>query len=449
MAWIRQFFDRLAAHPRWCALLLGVVSATGFQPLGAWPLALLGIAGLIALVARAPTGRQAALAGWLFGLGHFAVGNSWIATAFTYQAQMPAWLGWIAVLGIACFLSIYPALAAGGAWAIGRKQPGALVFAFAACWIVTEWLRSWVFTGFAWNPLGAVALGGFAHPGLAILVPWLGTYALSGLVALLAGSWWLAARQEKIGWRSAVLAIGPALLFVLPTGGSRDEGTLAYTLIQPDVRQDDLNNAALFEAQFVRAAQLSQARKPGETRVVFWPESGIPDFLREGYPRYYYENSTYAADPRLARERLGRVAGPGGLLMTGAVDLEISGGTAVGARNAVTVVDQAGTIRSSYAKAHLVPGGEYLPLRPLLEPLGASRLVAGSIDFWPGPGPQTLDLGPWGRAGMQICYEIIFSGNRNDDGHSPSKPPSRRPQSPHRQCRDEHPGLTATHGKPS
>ena len=419
MAWIRQFFDRLAAHPRWCALLLGVVSATGFQPLGAWPLALLGIAGLIALVARAPTGRQAALAGWLFGLGHFAVGNSWIATAFTYQAQMPAWLGWIAVLGIACFLSIYPALAAGGAWAIGRKQPGALVFAFAACWIVTEWLRSWVFTGFAWNPLGAVALGGFAHPGLAILVPWLGTYALSGLVALLAGSWWLAARQEKIGWRSAVLAIGPALLFVLPTGGSRDEGTLAYTLIQPDLRQDDLNNAALFEAQFVRAAQLSQARKPGETRVVFWPESGIPDFLREGYPRYYYENSTYAADPRLARERLGRVAGPGGLLLTGAVDLEISGGTAVGARNAVTVVDQAGTIRSSYAKAHLVPGGEYLPLRPLLEPLGASRLVAGSIDFWPGPGPQTLDLGPWGRAGMQICYEIIFSGQVVDRANRP------------------------------
>ena len=416
---IRQFLNQLAARPRWCALLLGLISAAGFQPLGAWPLALLGVAGLIELISRAATGRQAALIGWLFGLGHFAAGNNWIATAFTYQAQMPAWLGWIAVLGIACFLAIYPALAAEGAWLIGRNRPGALVFGFAACWIVTEWLRSWVFTGFAWNPLGVVALGGFSQPGLAALVPWLGTYALSGLVALLAGSWWLAARQEKPGWRGAVLALGPALLLLVPTGGSGGVGKLAYTLIQPDVRQDDLNNAALFEVQFAHAAQLSLPRQPGETRILLWPESGLPDYLREGYPEGFYQSSTYAADPHLARLRLGRIAGPGGLLLTGAVDLEIRGGIAVGARNAVTVVDQAGTIRSSYAKAHLVPGGEYLPLRPLLEPLGASRLVAGSIDFWPGPGPRTLELGAWGRAGVQICYEIIFSGQVVDRANRP------------------------------
>jgi apolipoprotein N-acyltransferase len=58
-----------------------------------------------------------------------------------------------------------------------------------------------------------------------------------------------------------------------------------------------------------------------------------------------------------------------------------------------------------------VPYGEYLPLRPLLEPLGLSRLVAGTIDFIPGPGPRTLDLGVHGRAGIQICYEIVFSGD--------------------------------------
>ncbi len=416
---IRATIDRIALHPRLCALFLGAAAATGFAPLGLWPLTLLGLAGLIELISRAHSGKQAALIGWLFGLAHFAAGNNWIATAFTYQAQMPAWLGWIAVLGIAGFLSIYPALAACGAWAIGRKQSGGLVFAFAACWILSEWLRSWIFSGFAWNPLGVTALGGFSRVGLAVLLPWLGTYALSGLVALLAGCWWLAARDWKLDWRSAVLIIGPALLFVLPTHGQGGEGTLSYTLIQPDVRQDDLNNAALFEAQFANAARLSLPREEIERRIVFWPESGLPDFLREGYPAYFYQDSTYAADPRLARARLGRVAGPGGLLMTGAVDLEFRSGRAVGARNAVTVVDQAGAIRASYAKAHLVPGGEYLPLRPLLEPLGASRLVAGSIDFWSGPGPRTLDLGPWGQAGVQICYEIIFSGQVVDRAHRP------------------------------
>ncbi|MCB2080544.1 MAG: apolipoprotein N-acyltransferase, partial [Novosphingobium sp.] len=58
-------------------------------------------------------------------------------------------------------------------------------------------------------------------------------------------------------------------------------------------------------------------------------------------------------------------------------------------------------------------------LRWLLEPIGASRLVAGSLDFWPGPGPRTIDFGPWGRAGIQICYEIIFSGNVTDPRHRP------------------------------
>jgi apolipoprotein N-acyltransferase len=49
-------------------------------------------------------------------------------------------------------------------------------------------------------------------------------------------------------------------------------------------------------------------------------------------------------------------------------------------------------------------------MRWLLEPLGATRLVPGALDFWPGPGPRSYDFGPWGKAGIQICYEIVFSG---------------------------------------
>ena len=98
------------------------------------------------------------------------------------------------------------------------------------------------------------------------------------------------------------------------------------------------------------------------------------------------------------------------VLMTGAVDLVIEQGDDVAARNSVTTLDSRGNLLASYSKAHLVPGGEYLPLRGLLEPLGMRRLVSGSLDFWPGPGPRTLDLGPYGKAGVQICYEIVFSG---------------------------------------
>ena len=92
------------------------------------------------------------------------------------------------------------------------------------------------------------------------------------------------------------------------------------------------------------------------------------------------------------------------------IDLVIEKGEVVAARNAITAVNDRGSIVAGYAKAHLVPYGEYLALRWLLEPLGATRLVPGALDFWPGPGPRSYDFGPWGKAGMQICYEIVFSG---------------------------------------
>jgi apolipoprotein N-acyltransferase len=113
------------------------------------------------------------------------------------------------------------------------------------------------------------------------------------------------------------------------------------------------------------------------------------------------------------------VIGPGSLLLTGATDLVITSHEVSGARNVVTALGADGAIRGSYAKAHLVPYGEYLPLRSLLAPLGLSRLVSGSLDFLPGPGPRTLDLARHGKAGLQICYEIIFSGEVTDRAQRP------------------------------
>ena len=115
---LRQWRDR----PRLSALVFGAVSALAFQPLALWPLGLLAMAMLIALIAAARSWRDAAVLGWLFGLAHFTLGNSWIATAFTYQAEMPAWLGWLAVPLLALYLAIYPALAAGAARAL-RPRP--------------------------------------------------------------------------------------------------------------------------------------------------------------------------------------------------------------------------------------------------------------------------------------------------------------------------------------
>ena len=77
------------------ALALGLVSACAFQPIGWWPLMLFAFAGLSFLLSEAAGLRRALGIGWCFGVGQFVLGLNWIATSFTYQAAMPAWLGWL------------------------------------------------------------------------------------------------------------------------------------------------------------------------------------------------------------------------------------------------------------------------------------------------------------------------------------------------------------------
>ena len=406
-----------AAHPRLSALGCGLIAALGFPPLGLWPFTLLGVAGLAALLARTAGWRQAGWIGWLFGVAHFTLANNWIATAFTYQANMPAALGWAAVPLLALYLAVYPAIGAALARAVGGTRPLPLALALGGAWAVSEWLRSWVFTGYAWDPLGLAFLGPFDRAGLAALLPWLGTYALSGLAALIAGG--LAAlAAARAWWRGLAVIALVAVGMYLPAPAER-KGTLAVTLVQPGFLQDELDQPQLYEAHFRDLAETTAPRRDSGRRLVLWPESGLPDYLRDGYPRRYYLATTAGADPQYARSRIGQAIGPGSMLLTGAVDLEIEGAKAVGAYNVVTALDAQGDIRGSYAKAHLVPYGEYLALRWLLEPLGASRLVAGTTDFIPGPGPRTLDLGMYGKAGMQICYEITFAGQVVDRAHRP------------------------------
>lgn len=370
-----------------------------------WPLALLALAGLMDLILRAPDWKRAGQIGWLFGLGVFSVGNGWLAQAFTYQSAMPAWLGWVAVLLLAAYLAVYPALAVIGAWLLSRRNASALTMAFAGCWVITEWLRSWIFTGYPTNPLAAVALGPFTRPGLAAILPVMGTYALSGVVILLSGAWLIALRRGRPDWRGGILVLLPAALLLMPNlGADPGKTALRVTLIQPNIPQSELNDPAFYATNYRKLAKQT-APSAGERRLVLWPESGVPDYLRDGYPQNYY-----SLDPDAVRNGLATLIGAGGMLLTGTTDLELRDERVTGVRNVVTALDSRGVIRGSYNKAHLVPFGEYLPMRPLLTSLGMSRLVPGDIDFKSGPGPRTLSLGTWGRPGVQICYEIIFSG---------------------------------------
>jgi apolipoprotein N-acyltransferase len=411
-------------RPGITAILLGLLGACAYPPLHLWPLGLAALAGFVWLTHEAPTWRSALWRGWLFGWAHLTLANNWIATAFTYQAKMPEALGWAAVPLLCIYLAWYPAFAALAAHLLARKRPlWAFGLVLGGAWTVTEWLRGWVFTGYPWPPVSLMLLGGWDTPGAARILPWFGTYALSGIVilvaALLAAS--LAARRWLPG---AALAVLIAAVMLAPTRSAAPPAReLRYTLVQPYLLQAELNDASKFEEQFARLTRLTAPGRE-QSRIVLWPESALPDFLEDGYPDGYYAAMTAGGNPVYARSRIAKAIGPQSTLLTGVVNLNFRqrpGRTPelVSARNSVMALDGAGRIVAGYDKAHLVPYGEYLPLRPLLEPLGISRLVAGSIEYVPGPGPRTLDLGERAKVGVQICYEIVFSGEVVDPANRP------------------------------
>lgn len=401
-------------------MVAGAVSATGFAPLNLWPLTLLMLALWMALVMQAQSGKTAFLTGWLFGLGHFIIGLNWIAKAFTFQAAMPEWLGYVAVVLLSLYLAVFPALAALGAYWLGRNRPWTFMLALAGMWIGTEWLRSWLFSGFIWNPL-AVALPTGFWAGTA----YVGTYGLAALAIVIAGLCLqiVLAAIDRRWTRGVVLAIPLALLFGLSavgtpsaTGTSDEPGGFPITVVQPNIGQQDKWQAGYEQQNLDKLAELT-VRRDDSPRLIFWPEAAIPDYLETGYPARYY----YGRPPEFVRQQLAGLMKPGDVLVLGALKLEFdeAGGRATGARNSVFAMDAQRELLGRYDKAHLVPYGEYLPMRPVLSALGLSRLAPGDFDFWPGPGARSLDLGAFGKVGLQVCYEIIFSGQVVDRDNRP------------------------------
>jgi len=379
------------------ALAAGLVSAAGFEPLNLWPLTIAGVAALVWMLARTPSLKGALATGWWWGLGHFAASLYWIAHAFQFQAKMPSWLGGIAVLALSALMAIYPAGAAGIGWRFGQRGPAARLLGFAGAWMLTEYLRGFVFGGFPWNPLGVVLL---PVPGLPHAAAAIGGLGLSGVTVLAAGALLLAADGRRRA--AAAVAVPIALLAaggawwssVEPPAGPR----VPLVIVQANIGQGEKWDPVVEEANLRKHLRLTAEalRTAPRGAIVAWPEAAVTGLLDE--------------DPIL-QLRLGAVLREGDLLLTGA-DKALRGrdGWAYAAHNSLFAVSPRGRLLARYDKARLVPYGEYLPLRWLFEPIGIARLVPGGIDFWPGPGPRTMTLPGFPSVGPQICYEIVASG---------------------------------------
>jgi apolipoprotein N-acyltransferase len=393
------------------AFLTGAASAFAFEPTGLWPLLPVAFAVLCEFTCRSKSIWRALLTGWAFGLGQFVVGLNWIATAFTYQAAMPPWLGWVAVVLLSIYLAVYPAIATGLAWRFGRDDRVVLVTVLGGAWAITEWLRGTMFTGFPWNPAAAV----LASTPLIKIAALIGTYGLSGLVVLLGGAIWLEYYKK---WLPLVLIIAAtALLWVLPASAVPSDplAVLNVRIVQPNIGQEVKAGPGYNDEAASRLAALSGAAS-GEPRLLLWPEAALTDPLQDA------RTDGHQAFAQFERAQIASLLGPNDRLLTGGIAILSRDGVHIaGAENSIFVIARGGRIMARYDKAHLVPYGEYLPMRPLLSAIGLSRLAPGELDFTPGPGPRTVDLGgDWGKVGFDLCYEMIFSGDVVDEKNRPN-----------------------------
>lgn len=386
-------------------LLAGAASALGFEPYGLWPTTLLALSWMLRSTMGSVSWVSAWKRGWLFGFAHFSVGLSWLPAAFAYQDGIPQAFSWPALGLLAAYLAIYPALALAAVRLIGTRHPLRSVLVAAASWIIFEWLRGTLLTGFPWNPLGIIWLDVPRVPMTAALV---GATGLSGLTVLLAGSLALAAssRFPEAGIALVLAAVPIAIGYSVAPAVASAWSNVRATVVQPNIPQGEKWRPELAERNL--NAHIALSGQPGTAavpRLLFWPEAAVP-YPLESNPAF--------------RRRLASLLGPRDLLLTGGTASVAKGDGTTSPTNSVFVLNSSGEILFRYDKAHLVPFGEYLPFETILSRLGVGLFVPGSDGFASGGGPDTLALPGLPSVGVAICYEMVFPGQVADRAERPS-----------------------------
>ena len=394
---------RLSALQGWradaAAALLGALSAAALPPVHAIPVLLLCVPGLLALIDGAPGWLGALRRGFFFGLAHHILGLYWITEAILIESARYWWLVPLAVPSLSALLALFIAVPCAGARLVAAGWRRALLL--GGLWTLADLARQFIGTGFPWNPWGSVwAVPGAMGDVLIQPAAWIGVPGMTLLTVLLAAS-------PALGWRvsagagavmAAWVAFGfyrleqplhapPGVSVVLVQGNVPEEGKLepagAIAIIR---RHLALTQTGVAEAQ---------ARFPGTSIVVVWPESAVP------YP-YRLDD-----DPGL-REAVWDASRPAKADLIGSI--RVQDGEPY---NSMFLLTGPTAIGGIYDKWHLVPFGEF---PPSWVPL-AIQIVPGHFAF--GSGPETFHPPGLPPVGGLICYEAIYPAQLVDERDRP------------------------------
>ncbi len=393
------------------ALVAGALSSLAMAPFNAWPVLFLTFPVIVWLIDGAASDRfggagYAALTGWCFGFGYFVPGLYWIGNAFLVDADIFGWLLPFAVGGLPAYLALFPALG----FALARliwPRDATRVLALAAALTIAEWLRGHALTGFPWNAFGYALTEPLALAQTASLVGLWGMTFLA--VAIFASPAVLldppeATRRRFVAPALAVAALGIMAVFGairLAAAPTQFNDQVKLRIMQPNVAQDQRFNYAAKQAIMQKYLALSDRATSPQTSgvrdatVLIWPESAFPFFLSR------------EAD---AMAMIAELLPKGTSLITGGVRPpdQPAGTRITRAYNSIYVIGDDGSFLSVYDKLHLVPFGEYLPLRGLMEKLGFEQLTRVRGGFIEGRRRQAMAVPGAPKMLPLVCYEAIF-----------------------------------------
>ncbi|MFN3630519.1 MAG: apolipoprotein N-acyltransferase, partial [Casimicrobiaceae bacterium] len=371
----------------------GLTGWLAFAPFGFWPVLLVGLVLLASLVQHSGRFWRGAGLGFAFGLAYFVAGVGWVRVSLHEFGGMPLALAWFSAVLLCTYLALWPALACALAAWIRPRSSLARAVVFAAAWGFTEYLRAHLFTGFEWLGIAQSQAGGGPFAGLLPIVGGFGTaFLLAATASLLASS--LTARPRPAGSsmqaRLLPLALAAGVLAAAWPASllewSRPEGApVRVSLLQGNVAQ-----SMKWEPEKFQSTLALYERLIGEAsgELVILPETALPAPLDRIDPAYL--------------ERLRGIAFAKGANLLIGVPLREEG------RFYNAVVSMGVEPAQQYRKVHLVPFGEFMPLRTLLGWFYANVTIPMG-DFTPGRLDQAPIRVNRQQLGISICYEDAFA----------------------------------------
>jgi len=349
---------------------------------------------LLLLLQRCATVRSAAMTGFSFGLGLFLAGVSWVYVSLHVYGGMAMPVAAVFTLLFCFYLACFPAVVSALVARFRAPAGIAMLLLFPACWALSEWTRGWLLSGFPWL---AVGYSQAPHSPLAGYAPVIGVFGLSLVTASLAGAIaWIAqgflhraaspARLPLIGG-GAVAAVLLILGFALskvnwthPVG----EPT-SVVLLQGNIPQEMKWRPERAKATLETYLQMARST---QAKLIVLPETALP-MLNVDVPPGYLD-----ALAEQARKHKGDV-------LLGVPELD-------GSERYYNSVMSYGTAPTQvYRKHHLVPFGDYFPLRPVLGWI-MNLLHIPMSDFSHGDAVQKPILAAGLRIAVNICYEDAF-----------------------------------------